>query len=497
MARLVALEWDAREARVAVGRSRGKDVVIENAFAVELVPRDPGQTFADVNIGQKVAAALAARGITRPDVLVAVGRASIELRLLQLPPAPPAELPDLARFQAMRQFATIGEDWSLDFVELEDKDAESLSVLAAAISPELVGQIQQTCQAGEMRPIHMVLRPFAAASLLRRGRNQAAVCQLMVDVLTDEADLTVVVNDRVAFIRTVRLPPEADEQTHARALLGEIRRTIGAAQNQLRDRRIEAITLCGGASEHAAVKELLEQHLKLPVASFEPFEYVTLGKDIREQRPDQSGRYAPLLGMLLDESEGRRHDIDFLNPRKRPKAEGQGRRTLALAGAVALLLLMMAGLIVQRLWSLDAEIGRLQEQSRGMDKSVTWSNERLGQVAQIEEFTQADVTWLDEFHQLSQRVLPADEARVTKLTLSSRPPMGGRMVLEGYVRESSLIGKLEDELRDDAHRVVGKGGSYDEIRRQFPWRFNETITVELDKLEQDEDGQTPAEETTP
>ena len=53
---------------------------------MELGPSDPGETFADPNVGERVAAALAARGIGAVDTLVAVGRASIELRLLQLPP---------------------------------------------------------------------------------------------------------------------------------------------------------------------------------------------------------------------------------------------------------------------------------------------------------------------------------------------------------------------------------------------------------------------------
>jgi hypothetical protein len=56
MARLLALEWDAREARVAVARTRGRDVVLEHAFAVSLVPRDPGQTFADANVGSQISA---------------------------------------------------------------------------------------------------------------------------------------------------------------------------------------------------------------------------------------------------------------------------------------------------------------------------------------------------------------------------------------------------------------------------------------------------------
>ena len=44
MSRLLALEWDGREARVAIGRSRGKDLVLEQAFAVDLGPREAGQS---------------------------------------------------------------------------------------------------------------------------------------------------------------------------------------------------------------------------------------------------------------------------------------------------------------------------------------------------------------------------------------------------------------------------------------------------------------------
>ena len=36
MAKLIALEWDTHEARFAVGNPRGNDVVVEQAFAVDL-----------------------------------------------------------------------------------------------------------------------------------------------------------------------------------------------------------------------------------------------------------------------------------------------------------------------------------------------------------------------------------------------------------------------------------------------------------------------------
>ena len=187
--------------RVAVARTRGREIVIEHAFAVDLMPRDVGTTAADVNVGEQIAAALAARNVGRCETLVAVGRASIELRGLSIPPSPPEELPDMVRFQALRQFTGIGEDWPMDFVPLESTEADSLSVLAATISPEIVEQIRHTCRAAELTPRRLVLRPFAAASLLRRRADSApGSCRMMVDLLADEADLTVVVDQQVALV---------------------------------------------------------------------------------------------------------------------------------------------------------------------------------------------------------------------------------------------------------------------------------------------------------
>ena len=190
--------------------------------------------------------------------LVAVGRASIELKLLTLPPAPDDELPELVRFQAQREFNSLGDDWHFDFVPISDDAAAPRQVLAAAVSPEVVQQINDTCQRAGLKPTRLLLRPYAAASLLRRSRlaesgqmplvtgasatKVGAVAdatddkvRLLVDLLGDEADLTVLVGPQVVFLRTARLPAEtaSDAGENWRPLLAEIRRTMAAVQNQL------------------------------------------------------------------------------------------------------------------------------------------------------------------------------------------------------------------------------------------------------------------------
>jgi len=76
MAKLLAIEWDEREARVAVATPHGSEVVVEDAFAIDI----SGVVAADATddsreVGQCIAHVLAQRGLTGSDALV--GLASI------------------------------------------------------------------------------------------------------------------------------------------------------------------------------------------------------------------------------------------------------------------------------------------------------------------------------------------------------------------------------------------------------------------------------------
>ena len=121
----------------------------------EALPRGSGHPGADppqVTVGQRIGTALAARGLGRIDTLVAVGRSNVELRQLTVPPAPDDELPQMVHFQALREFNALEEDWPLDFMPLDDASDQPRNVLAAAIDPARVAQIEATCQAAGLKP---------------------------------------------------------------------------------------------------------------------------------------------------------------------------------------------------------------------------------------------------------------------------------------------------------------------------------------------------------
>ena len=478
MSKLLALEWDAREARLVVARVMGKSVEVEQAFAVPLTAGAETATEAATaeagssELGSRLAAACRERNVGRCQALVAVPRGKIELRLLQVPPAPDEELPELVRFQALRQFTSLGEDWPLDFVQLQSADPQQVRVLAAAVAPAVVDEVRQVCEALDSPPTSLVLRPFAAASFYSRY-VAADRCRLMVELFAEEADLNVVAAGQVLLLRSVRLP------THDRdaALVGEIRRTLAAARNQLGDQAVETVMLLGGEAELGALPGVLRDQLGLEVESFDPLDRASLTAEARRGLADRSGRFAALLGMVYDEAEGRRHGIDFLKPRQRPQPPNRGRRYAWLAAAAASLLLVLAGLIAWQIQGYSRRLSGLQTESKNLDGPVKEAQKLRAEVEVIDAFAAGDVNWLDQLHELSQEFPSAADAVVDSATFSGLTEGGGQIYLEGYVRDPAVIEQMESRLRDDQHQVTGSGTQFDERQPELRWQFKEKIVV--------------------
>ncbi|MFO7905951.1 MAG: hypothetical protein R6U98_25050 [Pirellulaceae bacterium] len=483
MAKLIALEWDAREARVAVGGPRGNDVVVEEAFAIELTAGTPNAAPSTEEIEQQLAAELARRGLSGGDALVAVPRSSIELRTLSLPQAPPEELPDMVRFQAMQAFPSIAEDWPLDFIELGSQ-GESINVLAAVTSPEEVEKVQKICRASDLDARCLVLRPFAAVSLLHRYESiDVYRSSLIVDLLPGGADLTATCNGHVVFMRSVRLPSRDDVKAQSVALVGELRRTIGAAQNQMSGHRIEQVVVCGAQPEYTVLQRSISDALPLDVVGLDPFEAVRLSRQLQRNRPENSGRFAPLLGMLASEVSGAGHTIDFLNPRRRPKPASNKRRNLIIAAGAAAILAAGFMLFSSRKQGLDDEIARLTQQSTELDAAVEKAEKLVAKADRIKVFTDGDITWLDELSQVCSRLPDADHLMLREINLGPDRERGGRMLLKGNVVTSEIIADLEQALRYGDNVVEGRMGVVDRTNREYPYQLDTTIIVPPDVQE--------------
>lgn len=510
MTRLLALEWDDTEARIAVASLRTEQVVFEHAFSV---PLGTGAEASEAEIGERIAAGLAARRVGRIDALVGVGRSDVELRTLSLPPAPDDELPELARFQAIREFNELEEDWPLDFLPLNEDPEQSRSVLAAAINPALVATVRQTCHTAGLKANRLILRPGAAASLLcRRSPPQPMQARLLVDLLVDEVDLTAMIERKVIFLRRARLVGDPlTTSAAADALLSEIRRTIPAVQTQLGGRRVESVVFCGATPEHTALAESFGRQLAPSVEVFDPMEGLRLEGDLERGLPDHPARFAALFGMLLDELEETPHAFDFLNPRRRPEPPSR-RNTYALAGLVAASVALV-GVFGGWLYGqkLENDLKRLTKQSNDLEEQIAAATEFQDVANEIDRWAYPDVNWLEELHRLSTNFPSSKQAMLTDLRMLQHP-QGGEVKLQGLASDVQAIEELEKRITSknllsateeaggeehgsadgdgprspkvepDASRVVvGKSKQEDTSQSQYPWGFSSSLVIKREK----------------
>jgi len=475
MPQLFALEWDPREIRLMVASGRGRQVVIEQAFCIPC-ETDPSAADTAEQIGRRIAAELDTRGLGRAEVLVAVGRNSIELRQLQLPPAPDEDLPELVRFQATREFNELDDKWLLDFIPIDGSATTPRTVLATAIAPAILKQIEAVCEHAGLKMRRLLLRPCEAALLLADEKSipQEQVV-LLVDPLGVEADLTAVSNGTAVFLRTTRITSDPPPLP---ALIAEIRLTMAAASNQLGGRKIEAIVLCG-QQLHQNLARAIEAELKIHVELFDPLGGVKLGPDLVTSPPEHPGRYAPLVGMLLAELKPSRHAIDFLHPRRRAEAADPRKKWMIAGAAVAVLLL--GWIIYSRVahYQLAGEVDDLVQQSKAMDDSIARAKKVRDNTASVAKWAKEDVVWLDVIYKLYQGFPPAEDAVLGELTATTAGHNGAQVELKGWVRQSDVIARLEEAIvRAGVGKGTAKKSSDDSTVPLYSARFEASFSAE-------------------
>ncbi|MHC4405834.1 MAG: type IV pilus biogenesis protein PilM [Planctomycetota bacterium] len=492
MPRLVALEWTEAEARVAVAVTRGDRIALSQAFSVPLPPDESGAEASESSAAEKVARALAARRLGRSDTLVAVGRSDVELRQLSLPPAPDEDLPEMVRFQAGREFNALEDDWPLDFLPIDGDAERPRNVLAAAISPARVAETREICRKAGLKLSRLVLRPCAAASLLCRRREAGPEeVRLVVDLLADEVDLTLLLGQKVVFLRHARLRTDPlDTPAAGEALASEIRRTMAATHSQLGGRRVGAIVLCGAEPEHTILAQSLEDLLATPSEVFDPFARLDLEGDLRRGLPDRASQFAALLGMLCDEVDGTPHAIDFLNPRRRPQAPG--RRNTYIVAAVAAGLLLLApfayGWIQGR--SLARDIRRLEAQVTALDKDIKAAGRVEDTIGHLDRWKSSELCWLDQLYWLSKQYPEARQGMLTRLMQSApqaRRSTGGLaggdgspvgfMNFDTLLRDGEALGTLPTLLTDDSHTMDGQKIDEDDSRSDYTLEYNASVFI--------------------
>tara|TARA_R110002049_G_scaffold72490_2_gene187172 strand:+ start:198092 stop:199819 length:1728 start_codon:yes stop_codon:yes gene_type:complete len=471
MAKKLAIDWDDIELRLVAAQCSGSNVKVTD---VAIIP------IAEAGIQETLRTAVTERGLEKTETLVAIGRGKAELRELTLPPVPDDELPDMVRFQAIRSFASAGDSATVDYLVTNRKE-DSVSMIAAAVGPVVLSEIEKICESAELTGKRIALRPLSAAALYLshpkyRGNRGDLV---LIDLLADDAEIVVARDDRVIFVRTVRMPTDAKARTTA--LMGELRRSLMASGVAAAPDRV---VLWGRASVHQDDIEQISKATGAQVEVLDPFDLVDVDRKSRDDLPDHVGRLAPLVGLLASDGMDPDRLIDFLNPRKRPEEPPNHLRKALMFGAPVAAALLLGFLAYRQFSTLDTQIETLKNANASQADFVAAAKVSLAQTEAVDVYLDGGVNWLDELRTLASEMPPADKmiVRTISAVTDQRTKGGGRIVLSGAVTQTDVIEQFEQSVRDESHQVAGEGTKVLDTDDAYRLGFREEIVIPAESV---------------
>jgi Tfp pilus assembly PilM family ATPase len=472
MSRIFAIDWDRNEARALVVQSGPTGSSVVGAWAARLEPAE-GVTLNGKQLGFRLAEVMAGYDIGKATTIVGVGRDHVQIKLLSLPPAPDNELPALVRFQAEREFTALGSETALDYIPLSGGAETPHQVLALALSPAGLTEAREVCQATRVEPDRITVRACATLSLVHRsGVVDAGAVALVVNPLGDEADLTVLDAGQVVLMRTVRLPDAGQGPARQRTLIGEIRRTVAAARQQLSDRPIDLVLLCGNAAAVDSADGLADE-LGLTVRSFDPAAYAPSGLASHGVAAESLSRFSAVLGMALAEADRRRPIVDFLNVRRPAEKQRFGRVHALAAAAAAVVVLFLGGVLWAKQHKVSKELEALRAEIKQKTPIKEANEPRLKQWEALSGWNSTGINWLETITTIGQRIRPKALPKGRNAWQIYQE--------QGFDEEKDIV--LKQVLMQRAEGPDAKGG---EIRvQQGAAKSSEAVYAMMERLRKD------------
>lgn len=499
----VAIDWDAEQVRMVAGESDGVRTKLRHAAIVPISEDGLAATLKTLS---------STYSLNKSACLVAIGRDQAELRQMDFPPVPLAELPDMVRFQAIRQFAAAGDSATVDFIATQNDDT-GVKAIVSATGPNHLNPIRKSIETTGWTLDRIALRPIAAAALYRvcvlenSSKRNGPVTSLpdgsatiaLIDLVGDEAEIALMRRGRTVFVRSVRLPPEMPARTNA--LAGEIRRSMmacGAAGTNCH------LVMWGDEARHdQEIKRLGEriseqQDAPCQTELIDPFDLVDADQTARESVGQTVGRLAPLIGLLAADAGHADELIDFENPRRTIEAKTDPRKVAAMVGipvaVVAALLWMLWGNLSRLDDQIESQTAANQEMRGKSDAAV----ELIAKVDRIDQFLNGDVNWLEELERLAIAMPGADQLMLSDVNATANTRVGGgSIVISGRVTSPDVIDEFEAAMRDESHQAIGDKVTQIASNDSYRWQMTQTVSVSPEAVQEQRYQRINAIEETP
>ena len=443
----VAIEFDKQQTFLTAMQSVSRQMQIKHLACLKHDATEEATTSA-------LKDEIARVGLTKSDALVVVSRSDVELRLLDVPPAPESELPAMVRFVAKNEFASLNDSWLLDFVRLSGDDKTPGKVLAAGLAPERKELIQKTVEEAGLRLKKINFRPLEVANYLSRQLTNDNL-RLLIECDKDTADISLFDGRSMFATRTIRIVGN----DLAKLLEREVKRTVSNADKSAD--QFDEILLLGPAETLGPLGESLSKTLSTKHRIIDPTKDREVGQKL--QSVDNHHRYVPLLGALGEHRPDATPTMDFVNPRKVEVKKGDFSKwyMYGAIAAVGLLLLFAFGY-----WRLSNQSSQITELTKKRDKLQSLNNgesnrtavdETLKQVDKVDDWVVTGINWQDVLLAYSEHALTPDDAIVDRMTANQKGST--QLTISARIANQEIENNLVKELEKRSGFITTKKSS--------------------------------------
>ena len=422
----------------------------------------------DATVLERMQQEIVSRGGKLQQAVVLLSRGDLEVATLRLPPATADEIPELVQNMVAQTAEDSTHPPVTDFVVVNHGEDGSHEALAFTCSTAAIDELSDRFKARKTRLIGITFGGFGAVQLLKQVSTHPAHTAVVVTTTDHDTDLSVVIAGQPVLFRTIPRPT-TDDQLFVQPLCEEIRRTLTLVGHPEDDPT--RVYLIGTVDEQGGTAKALSDRLSLSVSLVNPFDQLSGSSG---DRIDHPARFANLIGIACGWNRDAL-ELDLLNPRRPPVQPGPWRR-IAWGSVVAASVLVFFGFLGWRDFSNQlTEIDEYKTKLRNLAKRANKGLELQDIVGAVNRWRDDDIAWLDELRDLAQKLPPAHEARVRRMTMSTDSRRNGVIDLAVQVSSPQVVTQLEDAVRNDRHSVSSKRVTDTSESSDLRWQFETRI----------------------